>query len=124
MGLRRTIATTVAAGLLTGTAALAQTAPLTVIELTRSAGMIRIEGIVEGGSGDVSAKLVIQHIGAGGSMNTTQGRQLTLADGERISVAVTQVNFGPESALTVDLVIETEAGIVSHSQTRITPETE
>lgn len=124
MGLRRTLATTVAAGLLSGTAAFAQTAPIAVIELSRSAGMIRIEGIVEGGSGDVTAKLVIQHIGKGGSMNTSQGRQLTLAEGERLSVAVTQVNFGPESSLTMDLVVETEAGVLSHSQTRISPETE
>lgn len=114
---------TLAAGVLGGGGAFAQSLPVSVIELTRLQDSIQIEGVIDGGTGDVTAKLVILHEGTGGRMNTSQGRKVTLAEGTRVSVAMTQLNIGPDSTLIIDLVVEAEDGVVAHSQTRLSPET-
>lgn len=93
--------------------------PLLTIELTRTDATLRIEGVVIGGSGEVQANMTISHEGQGGRMNTTQGRTITLLADERITVAVTQINFGPDSNLTVDLSLEADGSVLSRSRTQM-----
>lgn len=101
---------------------MAGSSPTSSIELTRLDGALRIEGFVDGGSGEVKATLIIAHQGSGGTMNTRQGRAVQLSENQRVSVSSTQINFGPTSDLVVELIVEDDTGVISRSVTHITPQ--
>lgn len=120
--MRGLAALTLAATMMTGAAAGQGPAPvLPEIMLSPSDGMVTVEGVVTGtGSAEVTATLSISHQGSGGKMTTRQARDLVLdAGSHRVSVARTALNFGPESALSVDLVVTVGETVVARSRVNI-----
>ncbi len=91
------------------------------IILTHGDGMVQIEGVVSAtGPTEVTATLTISHRGSGGTMNTTQSRNLTLsANDKRVSVASTGMNFGVESQLVIDLSVMRGDVVIAGSKVEI-----
>ena len=90
------------------------------LSLTREGDMLSVAAYVSGPPAQtVQATLVINKSGGGGTMNTSQSREITFTSVEQVQVAETGLSFGKDAQLLVELAVEVEGVVVARSQTSI-----